>query len=86
MLRTHQSKIFLFWLAAAVLVFLGVFVAGRHIFTTHRVVSGCALVGMQGSKAPSQLYRVYLCDRGIGVLVPAGKFPRVPGPVDDVAI
>ena len=85
-MRAHESKELLFWLAAAVLVFLGVFVAGRHIFTTHRVVSGCALVGMSGSSSLGQLYRVYICDRGLGVLVPAGRFPREDGPVDDVAI
>jgi len=85
-MRTHESKKLLFWLAAAMLVFLGAFMAGRHVFRTYRVISGCTLVGMQGSKALSQLYRVYLCDRGVGVLVPAGRFPREDGPVDDVAI
>jgi hypothetical protein len=71
-----------------VIVSFGLLSAGLIWFERHapHIVLDCKLLSLQGSLELGSLYRVYFCRDGISVLVPAGRFPRVPGPGEDLPI
>ena len=79
----RSIKILIAFVVSFVIGWVGLSWVTRNV----TLLVGCRLSGIGNDlNDPSQMFRTYDCDGGFVLAVPVGKFPRVPGPGEDLPI